>query len=144
MLVSDKLDQDKVSVFTFMDILLKDLKSKFVIIEEVHVFSDGAASHFKQHFLFSSLFLLEKTIWNFFATSHGKGVIDGIGGTVKRAIWGRILSEKVVIKTAVDFAEVASQISPSICIQYIPSSQIDAKFPMLEEWWQDVAMIPNT
>ena len=27
--------------------------------------------------------------WNFFATSHGKGVGDGIGGTLKRAVWRR-------------------------------------------------------
>ena len=25
--------------------------------------------------------------WNFFATSHGKGPVDGIGGAVKRYVW---------------------------------------------------------
>ena len=27
-----------------------------------------------------------KAEWNFFATSHGKSVCDGIGGTIKRAV----------------------------------------------------------
>lgn len=28
--------------------------------------------------------------WSFFATSHGKGAVDGIGATVKRSVWTQI------------------------------------------------------
>ena len=28
-----------------------------------------------------------KMIWSFFATFHGKGAVDGIGGMVKRSVW---------------------------------------------------------
>ena len=43
-----------------------------------NTFSDGAASKFKQRYLFSNLHHWEqntktKMIWNFFTTSHGKG-----------------------------------------------------------------------
>ena len=59
---------------------------------KISVFSDGASSQFKQWFLFSNLHLWEaefgvKLTWNLSATSHGKGVVDGIGGTVKRTVW---------------------------------------------------------
>lgn len=47
-------------------------------------------SQFKQRFLFSNLYawVMEHDLnitWIFFATSHGKGAVDGIWGTLKRA-----------------------------------------------------------
>ena len=48
------------------------------------IFSDGAASQFKQRFTLSGIALLEKSLsWNFFAASHGKGAVDGIGGQIE-------------------------------------------------------------
>jgi len=49
----------------------------------VQFFSDGAASQFKQKFLFIDLTSLKEeykfdtVMWNFFATRHGKGAVDG-------------------------------------------------------------------
>ena len=55
-------------------------------------FSDSATSQLKQRYHFSNLHSWEmehdiKLSWNFFATCRGKGIIDGIGGTVKRTVW---------------------------------------------------------
>jgi len=33
-----------------------------------------------------------KIWWNFFATSHGKGPVDGLGGSVKRSVWRHVKS----------------------------------------------------
>ena len=42
---------------------------------------------------------LEKNLcWNFLATDHGKGDVDGIGGTLKRNLNIIILSQNIVIK----------------------------------------------
>ena len=42
-------------------------------------FSDGAASQFKQRFTLCEITQLEKDwSWNFFATGHGKGAVDGM------------------------------------------------------------------
>jgi len=41
--------------------------------------------------------------WNFFATSHGKGCVDGVGGTVKRLVWNKVKSRKVTVTGAEDF-----------------------------------------
>ena len=42
---------------------------------------------FKQCFLFYSLTLMNRDItWHFFATSHGKGPVDGICGMAKRVV----------------------------------------------------------
>jgi len=29
----------------------------------------------------------EELEWNYFATSHGKGAVDGVGAVVKRKVW---------------------------------------------------------
>ena len=83
-IISDNLDHTKVAVFTYMDTILSNLRMKYPGIKTVHVFSDGASSQFKQRYLFANLNLWEtklkiKLEWNFFATSHGKGAVDGLG-----------------------------------------------------------------
>lgn len=50
-----------------------------------------------------------KIDWNFFATSHGKGAVDGIGATVKRGIWNAIKSCQIVIKDSTECFEYAKK-----------------------------------
>lgn len=43
-------------------------------------------------------------------SSHGKGVIDGLGGTVKRMVWGAMSTRKVSnVQDAVTFAKITAQ-----------------------------------
>ena len=86
--ISDDLNHTKYSIFIFMQCIFQSLWAKFPSIKTVNVFSDGPTSQFKQRFLFSNLHYWEQDHdisirWNFFATSHEKSVVDGIGGTVK-------------------------------------------------------------
>ena len=72
-----------------------------VHVRVTDVFSDGPSSQFKPKFLFSNLKAWEDehgiTLkWNFFATSHGKGVVDGI---VKRAVWRHVRSNQAHVST---------------------------------------------
>ena len=46
--------------------------------------------------------------WHFFATSHGNGVVDGIGGTVKRLVWSGILAGEVC-RSAEDFVKIVKK-----------------------------------
>jgi hypothetical protein len=147
-LVSDNLDHGKVSVYTYLNDILKDMKLKNPDIDEVHIFSDGAASQFKQRFLFSNLVLFQKNglkvTWNFFATSHGKGVVDGIGGCVKGSVWRRILCGIASVRNGREFSHLASQLNQKICIKYIALEEFYQHERMLQEWWTDVQSIPNT
>ncbi|CAF2088960.1 unnamed protein product, partial [Rotaria magnacalcarata] len=79
-------------------------------IKEVDCFSDDAASQFKQPFHFRNLVQIanERNIhlsWHFFATSHGKGVVDGIGGTGKHLVWSAILAGGAC-RSAEDFIKI--------------------------------------
>ena len=63
------------------------------------MWSDGPSSQFKNQFNFTTLLFHEHNHqaladWNFFATSHGKGGNDGVGGDVKNAVWRKTLQMK--------------------------------------------------
>ena len=40
---------------------------------------------------------------HYFATSHGKGAVDGVGGTVKRAVHNAIMTRRHLVKSAADY-----------------------------------------
>ena len=88
---------DKFVVDFALKIIFNHIETILPNVEEVNCFSDGAGSQFKQRFHFRNLTRLanERKInlsWHFFATSHRKGVVDEIGGTVKRLVWSAILA----------------------------------------------------
>ena len=104
--------------------IFRHLKSAHEEINTINIFSDGPSSQFKQKYLFSNLWSWEEEHdailkWNFFATSHGKGVVDGIGGTVKRAVWRHVKSDQVHICTPQEYARVAQERCPNIHIEYV-------------------------
>ena len=68
--------------------LIDFLKVKFRNINKITYFSDGCAAQYKNCKNFVNLCHHRSDYgisaeWHFFATSHGKGPCDGIGGTVK-------------------------------------------------------------
>lgn len=86
-IISEKLAHDASSVHLFNSKVIKYLKEKFGCenISKICYFSDGAASQYKNKFNFMNHLKHEEDFgisaqWNFFATSHGKGACDGIGG----------------------------------------------------------------
>lgn len=38
--------------------------------------------------------------WNFFASSHSKGSVDAVGGTVKRSVWRAVKARQVIVPDA--------------------------------------------
>jgi len=66
--------------------------------------------------------------WHFFATSHGKGVVDGIGGIVKRE----------------DFIKIAQKKTKKIILIEIMRTDIDSSKTKLENLFQTAKAIPET
>ena len=54
--------------------------------------------------------------WHYNQTHHGKGPMDGIGGTIKNLVYRKVLSGDVVIDTPKKFAEFANEISNVDCL----------------------------
>lgn len=106
--VTDDPSQSKYCVLIFLYEIINFLKEKLPHLKSVKMFSDGCAAQFKNRWTLSlilfaqELFGVEMT-WDFFAPGHGKGAVDGIGGTVKRAVHQRILAGQVKVYTAAEF-----------------------------------------
>ena len=86
-------------------------------VKNVSIWSDGPASQFKNRFIAAAMISLQtkhclNIHWNFFATSHGKGPVDGIGGAVKRYVWTAVQQRKeAVVNRSSAFVEVAKNMS---------------------------------
>jgi hypothetical protein len=65
--------------------------------------------------------------WHFFATSHGKGCVDAVGGTIKRAVWTAVLSRQLsfTVDSAVLFQKAAEQCT-SIRTTFLSTDEISA------------------
>lgn len=84
----DDLDHSKRTVIPYLDKIIEDFP---VGISFVNIWSDGPSEQLKNRYIAAKIPVLQdkfkkKIIWNFFATSHGKGPVDGIGGAIKRQV----------------------------------------------------------
>ncbi|XP_034240315.1 uncharacterized protein LOC117644795 [Thrips palmi] len=88
-IISDHLKHVTSTVSKFQDVLMDYLKKKHENLAKVIYFSDGCAGQYKNRFNMKNVAMHEADYgvpaeWHFFATSHGKGPSDGLGGTLKR------------------------------------------------------------
>ncbi|ROL51976.1 hypothetical protein DPX16_2003 [Anabarilius grahami] len=131
-IVSDRLEHDKRSVAAFLTKIVEDIQEKDPAMRVMHIFSDGAASQFKNKFIwcflsttFKELFPSLRVQWHFFATSHGKGAVDGVGATVKRAVNTDVLSRQaILVMDAASFVDSARKSCPNTKIKLIASTEI--------------------
>ena len=63
--------------------------------------------------------------YDFFATSHGKGAVDGVGGAIKRQVRQEVVSRRQVVNTASDYATVAQATCQGVTTMYIPKEEVE-------------------
>ncbi|KAJ8868085.1 hypothetical protein PR048_031894 [Dryococelus australis] len=68
-------------------------------VDTLKIFSDNCTDQFKSRYIISIMCKMEEKLglgleWNFFASSHGKGAVDGVSATVKRHTRQRSLRMK--------------------------------------------------
>ena len=130
-IISDERNHDKQPVAVFMNKVLTDfVKQNHPEVKTVHIFSDGRSSQFKNKYIVQLLYGLQESSglclkWHYFVTSHGKGVVDGVGGTVKRLVWSAVATRKApLVDDAKSFAEVAEACSLSTKVSLVPKEEI--------------------
>ena len=69
--------------------------------------------------------MVQEADWSFFATAHGKGPVDGVGGTVKRAVSRRVLQQMALVNTAQEFADIATEACPNINIILVDQTEVE-------------------
>ncbi|KAK3108762.1 hypothetical protein FSP39_015119 [Pinctada imbricata] len=129
--VSDSLQHDPSSIWAFLKPILRSIKQKHPHIDTIHFFSDGLTFQYRQKanfFLLSTEIFNEgfsKATWNFHEAGHGKGIPDGIGGTLKRSADLTIRQGKVDIMNAQQFIDAFTPSSTSIYLYKVDQSDID-------------------
>ena len=93
--------------------------------------------------------LMDKEIeWDFSATSHGKGDIDGLGGTCKRRVREKTKARVIDPQTSLEFAQCASQICSKINVLHCPKEAIENAKSSLDKLWNinnvTISSIPDT
>ena len=74
-------------VVVFLGHIIKQLLNEN--ITGLHIWSNGPSSQFKNQYIAATLSWLQnecsiEITWNFFASSHGKGPVDGTGRAIKQ------------------------------------------------------------
>ena len=124
-----------------MSFLNNHLTITYPTIETIHTFSSGAASQFKQQYLFSNLHTWEQNtqtniVWNVFATLHGKGPVDGLGGTGKYSVWR---FDKIRGNAPLDeLFRNCSSTQSNINIFFMSSEDIEKKSDEMAEHWHQI------
>lgn len=108
----------KESILAYLDVIIDQLPTT---VKKIYFWSDNPTSQFKNQFIMEGMRTLqtrhEKIIsWNFYAAMHGKSVVDGIGGSVKRYVRDRILTHGASVKSAEDFVTVASKMAVKVIL----------------------------
>ncbi len=147
-IASDDSRQSKEVVFTFLKKISKELKILHPNLSHVKVFSDGAASQFKNKFTISNLMYAETDFgftmeWNFFGSGHGKSACDGIGGAIKRKIHRNAIAGEIHVYSAKEFAECAAKFSGKIKVLEVNSQEIDSSTRAITKRWEKVKSMPG-
>ena len=64
--------------------------------------------------------------WNFFASGHGKGAVDGVGGSIKRSVWREVQGRRSYVYSPYDFFKLADEKCKGIHLLYVPQSEVDS------------------
>lgn len=102
---SDNSSHTKFEIAIYLFKVLTNLPPKTKILK---VWSDGPTSQFKNKFTGALIQLFEKKFklkiyWNFFATSHCKGCVDGLGAVAKNRVRRLVKSRQATVNCADDF-----------------------------------------
>lgn len=148
--ISDYENHDAVGVHLYNSKMLKFLKTKFGArnVKKVYYFSDGAGSQYKNRFNLLNLLYHEedfgiKAEWNFFATAHGKGACDGIGGCVKRSAYRASLQNKTIV-TSRKLYEWAREFFKKIEFEYCSLDEYEKHKKHLESRFSNAKTIKGT
>ena len=76
-------------------------------------------------------------LWKYFATSHGKGVVHGIGGKAKALIWAKLMSKgdnRIIVHSSNDFSKAADLLLNKTEVIHISQEEIYSRISKVFDW----------
>ena len=122
----------------FLDIIFDEFSKSQpdLIINEGFFHSDETAQHFKQKYSLCTMTLIDgNVVWDFSATCHGKGDIDGLGGTCKHRVCEKTLARTTYLQNSIDFAKCAAAVLPRITIVHCSTTDVEEMKAALDNSW---------
>ncbi|CAF3187029.1 unnamed protein product [Rotaria socialis] len=134
--VADSAKHDKYCVITCLENLVEEIINIMSDVNEIIFFSDGAARQFKNRYVIQHLTtMMDKFDINFsrnyFTSSHGKGIVDSIGGTLERLVWMEIMTG-VICSSAKEFVDICRRKTRTIIVNLVQQAQFDTTRVTLE------------
>lgn len=149
--ISDDLEHDTSFVNYVQREITKWLAINHPEIDTVHYFTDGCAGQYKNRNSFKNLSehlkdFNMKAEHSFFATSHGKSICDGLGGTVKRILRKASLQlpDEDQIMTASAVYNYCEKNIENIHFHFIDKKDADSLRLELEKRFSTTRTIPGT
>lgn len=150
--ISNCLEHNTTAVYLFQTKLIEFLKGKLNnSVKKIFYFSDGCSEQYKNRKNFSNLahhfqdfgIIAE---WHCFATSHGKGPCDGLGGTVKRMAARASLQRPLTdqIQTPQQLFDYAKENIPGMNFVYTTIEEHTEMAQILEGRFKKALPIPGT
>ena len=78
----------------------------------LNIWSDGCAGQFRSRYVFALVSQIDIKVevnWYYNERHHGKGPMDGIGGTFKNKVYRDVMFQKCLIQNTKDFAAYANK-----------------------------------
>ena len=151
LICSDTKDKGKDTVAVFINHLYEN----YIFMEECSatqevIWSDGPTSEFKNRFMVKFIKVLNEkynrnVTWKFSATSHGKGVVDGIGGGAKSIVRQKVMSknrDRIIVQNSKDFAAAAGTLLEKTTVIHMSTEEITTKIEELISW-DNTAAVPG-
>ncbi|MES9906221.1 MAG: hypothetical protein ABW168_26520, partial [Sedimenticola sp.] len=145
--VSDTFQHDPASIWAFMTPVLQEIRRDHPAVDTIHFYSDGPTSQYRQkgnfYFFSTEVFALgfKGATWNFHEAGHGKGIPDGVGGTLKRAADRRV-SYGADIIDAHSFIQELTKANTDIKLFYVDPSSVKQFDDILRS--QNLQTVPGT
>ncbi|KAK6190772.1 hypothetical protein SNE40_002564 [Patella caerulea] len=134
--VSDSLQHSPSAIWAYLTPVLDRIKAEVSDVDTINFYSDGPATQYRQKgnfYLFNKEMAdrnMKQATWNFHETSHGIGVPDGVGGSLKRTENMSVLHGKD-ITTATDFVKTVK--TPDSKIRIFQVTEEDVKSKIIEK-----------
>lgn len=129
--ISECLSHDASGVWAHLKPILLKLKSERPHVDTIHFVSDGPTAQYRNRFNFYLISTVLKDLcpnvktctWNFSEAGHGKGPMDGVGGTLKRTA-DRCVLHGDDITSANDFVNTLKNACPGIFLTKISAEDV--------------------
>lgn len=127
--LSECLEHNSAAIWAHLFPIIEEYYKKG--IEVVHFLSDGPSTQYRNKFMFAFLVTelkkqfprLKCISWNFNEAGHGKGAVDGVGGTCKRMA-DRMIAQGKDVPTFPTLMKVLRTSCPGITFYEISSNNI--------------------